>query len=155
MHLDIGPLPPRYRRTHFTAASLSPRNKAQSPVADAKSGGRRRAGRRRALYVNAFAPLALHSGSIPVAGWTNFLLVCQASGEKGPAASLRLGNPSPPARLPPGGFLGDLHEFPTSPAEGGRTAGGRDRGQFELRVRGWRHHSRLASQRGAHELVHP
>ena len=67
-------------------------------------------------------------------GWVYFFLVCLASGEEGPGQRPYVRKTPPPAgAVAP---VGDLQEFPTAPAEGERTAEGRDRGQFEHRVRG-------------------
>ena len=67
-------------------------------------------------------------------GWELFFLVCPATCEGG----LTFGRPLPAGAVAPSGFLNDLQEFPTAPAEGERTAESRDRGDCEHRVRGRR-----------------
>ena len=102
------------------------------------------------MHVNAITPLALASGCIHVARPDAIFPGGTGVRRGRPYSGLTFVRPLPAGAVAPEGFLNELQVFLTAPVEGGRTAESRNQGQFEHRVRGRRHHRRLASQREAH-----
>ena len=106
------------------------------------------------MHEDAIVPLALPQVGKHIAELIMFLPGV-------PSAGREVHRRGVPCRMPfshkaaPRRFFDDLQEFPPALAKRGRPAEGRYRGHGKSRVRGRRHHKRLARQSETYEVVKP